>query len=81
MGCNCGGGGGGGGVAAAWAAPVAATPGRKFEVTYPNSVVVRFDQEWQAAQATALSGGTMKIIEAGGDTPDGAPGAGSAGGG
>lgn len=48
-------------VSGAVAAPGSTAP--LYEVTYPNAVVVTFPQKWQAAQATALSGGTMKVLQ------------------
>lgn len=59
-----------GGTRAAAAAP---STGTYWEVTYPNSVVVPFSMQWQAHQAAALSGGTIRTVRAGQpDTPDGA---------
>ena len=34
----------------------------KYEVTYPNGAVVVFDHEWQAVQAQALSGGSLRKV-------------------
>ncbi|WP_367139603.1 hypothetical protein [Saccharothrix sp. HUAS TT1] len=41
-----------------------ATPpsGTRFEVTYPNGAHAEFDYEWQAAQAQAISGGTVRPL-------------------
>lgn len=64
IGCNCGGKrpaqpGALTGVAGQPPAPA----NTQYEVTYPNGAVVVFNHEWQAHQALALSGGSLRTLE------------------
>jgi hypothetical protein len=39
------------------------TPGRRWEVVYPNGRSQEFTSEWQVAQALALTGGVSREID------------------